>query len=108
MRIGRLMDVLEDWSRWMKADSHRLGYPSKTSYFSSGGESTSDVFEDMLGECDNNNIKILNACIDSLGKEQKEAVYYRWLKGNKPMYYEKNLDLAMDNLLTTAGRRIYA
>ena len=108
MRIGRLIIILEDWSKWMKKDSNRLGYPNKTSYLSSGGESTSDVFEKMLNEADNNNVKIVNACIDSLPKEQKKAIYYKWLKGNKPIFYERNLDLAMDNLLTIVGRRIFA
>ena len=102
------MVILEDWSLWMKTDSHRLGYPNKVSYLSSGGESTSDVFEHMVDESDKNNVKIINACIDSLPKTQKEAVYYRWLKGNKPVFYERDLDLAMDNLLTIVGRRIYA
>jgi len=108
LRIERLMVILEDWSRWMKKDSHRLGYPNKVSYLSSGGESTSDVFEEMLGEADDNNVKIVNACIDSLPIEQKKAIYYRWLKGNKPIFYERNLDLATDNLLTIVGRRIFA
>lgn len=108
MRIERLMVILEDWSRWMKKDSHRLGYPNKVSYLSSGGESTSDVFEHMVDESDKNNVKIVNACIDSLPIEQKKAIYYRWLKGNKPIFYERNLDLATDNLLTIVGRRIFA
>ena len=108
MRIERLMVILEDWSRWMKKDSHRLGYPNKVSYLSSGGESTSDVFEHMVDESDKNNVKIVNACIDSLPIEQKKAIYYRWLKGNKPIFYERNLDLAIDNLLTIVGRRIFA
>tara|TARA_R110000737_G_scaffold319545_1_gene330804 strand:- start:970 stop:1296 length:327 start_codon:yes stop_codon:yes gene_type:complete len=108
LRIGRLMVILEDWSRWMKTDSHRLGYPNKVSYLSSGGESTVDVFEHMIDKADKENIKIINACIDSLPKEQKKAIYYRWLKGNKPIFYERDLGLAMDNLLTIVGRRIYA
>ena len=108
MELGRLVTILEDWSRWMKTDSHRLGYPNKVSYLSSGGESTSDVFEEMLGEADNNNVKIVNACIDSLSIDQKKAIYYKWLGGNKPMFYERHLDLAMDNLLAIVGRRIYA
>jgi hypothetical protein len=70
------MVILEDWSRWMKKDSHRLGYPNKVSYLSSGGESTSDVFEHMVDESDKNNVKIVNACIDSLPIEQKKAIYY--------------------------------
>ena len=57
----------------MKTDSHRLGYPNKVSYLSSGGESTVDVFEHMIDKADKENIKIINACIDSLPKEQKKS-----------------------------------
>jgi len=108
VRISRLMNILDDWSRWMKVDKHGLGYPSSTSYFSTGGESTSEVFEDMVSKTDMNNIKIVDAVIDGLNKNQKSAIYYRFLGGKKPMFYEKNLDLALDNLLTITGKRIYA
>ena len=60
MRIARLMNILEDWAMWMKKDSHRLGYPSKTSYFSTGGESTAEVFEDMVSKSDMENVKIVD------------------------------------------------
>lgn len=102
------MSILEDWSRWMKVDKHNLGYPSGTSYFSSGGESTAEVFEDMVSKTDIENIRIVDAVIDGLEKNQKLAIYYRFLGGKKPMFYEKNLDMAMDNLLTITGKRIYA
>ena len=102
------MTILEDWSRWMKVDKHGLGYPTSTSYFTSGGESTAEVFEDMVSKTDMNNIKIVDAVIDGLNKSQKSAIYFRFLGGKKPMFYEKNLDLAMDNLLTIVGQRIYA
>jgi hypothetical protein len=108
MRIARLMDILDDWARWMKQDSHKLGYPSKTSYFSTGGESTSEVFEDMVSKSDMENIKIVDAVIDGLSNPQKIAINYRFLGGKKPMYYERDLGLAIDNLLTIVGRRIYA
>ena len=108
MRISRLMSILEDWSRWMKFDNHKLGYPSSTSYFSSGGESTAEVFEDMVSKTDMENIRIVDAVIDGLKQDQKSAVYYRFLGGKKPMFYERNLDLAFDNLLTITGKRIYA
>jgi len=107
MRIERLMVLLEDWSVWMKKDNHRLGYPSKVSYMTVGSYSA-HAFDDMLDVADNNNMKTLNAIIHSLDKEQRDAVYARWLGSNKPLYYELKLDLAMDNLLTIAGRRIYA
>ena len=102
------MNILDDWSRWMKSDNHKLGFPTKSSYFSTGGESTSEVFEDMVSKTDMNNIKIVDAVIDGLDKNQKSAIYYRFLGGKKPMFYEKNLDLAFDNLLTVTSKRIYA
>ena len=108
MKIERLMVILEDWADYMKQDNHKLGYPSKVSYMSTGGESTSDVFEEMVGKTDSENVKVLNACIHSLDKGQREAIYARWLGSKPPMYYELKLGLAMDNLLTMAGRRIYA
>jgi len=108
VRISRLMTILDDWSRWMKVDKHGLGYPSSTSYFFTGGESTAEVFEDMVSKTDMNNIKIVDAVIDGLEKSQKSAIYYRFLGGKKPLFYEKNLDLAFDNLLIITGKRIYA
>ena len=107
MRIERLMVLLEDWSEFMKHDNNRLGYPSKALGMASGGES-SEAFDDMITDADNKNVITLNAIIHSLPKEQREAIYARWLKSKKPVYYELKLDLAMDNLLTMASRRIYA
>jgi len=89
----------------MKVDSHKLGYPNKVSYLSTGGSST-DVFEEMIEIADNNNIKIIDAIIDSLPKLQKQSIFARFLKEKKPIMYEKNLELAMDNLLTMAAQRI--
>jgi len=108
MRIERLMVLLEDWSLWMKHDSHKLGYPSKSLGVSGGHDSSHDAFEFMVDESDKKNIITINAIINSLPQEQREAVYARWLKSKKPVYYELKLDLAMDNLLTIASRRIYA
>ena len=54
------------------------------------------------------NVKIVDSIIDDLPKQQKQAINYRFLGGNKPMYYERDLELAIDNLLTISGRKIYA
>ncbi len=48
MHIDRLKQILDDWARWMHAPSTKLGYPSKSLGMISGGESTSDAFEDMV------------------------------------------------------------
>ena len=102
------MSLLEDWSDWMKYDSHRLGYPSKSLGIVGGGASSHESFEIMVDEADKKNIVTLNAIINSLEKEQRESVYARYLGSKKPMYYELKLGFAMDNLLTIASRRIYA
>ena len=108
MKISRLIGILEDWSSWMKKDNHRLGYPNKTSYFSTGGESTSEVFNDMVSQSDSENVKIINSIIDDLPNPQKVCIYYEYLGGLKPLFYERNINLAMDNLLTLSSAKIYA
>ena len=80
--MERLLSILEDWARWMKSDSHKLGYPSKSIGMSSGGESTSEVFEEMCSSQD--------------------------LGAKPPLAYPWQLDMAYDNLLNIAGRRINA
>lgn len=106
MQLGRLLCILDDWARWMKKDSHRLGFPTKSSFLSSGGESSNDAFEVMIEKADKNNVITINAVVHSLPKAQRQAIYARYLKDKKPMYYEKHLELALDNLLTMASRRI--
>jgi hypothetical protein len=108
MEINRLLVILDDWAKWMKFDNHRLGYPSKSSFLTSGGESSHDAFKHMIEEADKENVKTMNAIINSLEPEQRKAVYARYLKEKKPMYYEVKLNLAMDNMLTMASKRIYA
>ena len=54
------------------------------------------------------NIKTVDSIIDDLPIKQKQAINYRFLGGNKPIYYERDLELAIDNLLTIASRKIYA
>lgn len=107
MRISRLETIIEDWVKWHKVDNHKLGYPSKVSYFSSGGYS-SNAFEEMVDVADNQNVKTLDAIISSLPTQQKQAIYARYLGDKKPMYFEIKLSLAMENLLDIAGRRIEA
>lgn len=107
MTLERLLVILEDWKIWMKSDNHRLGYPSHSLGISTGGES-SNVFEDMVDQSDNKNVQTINAIINSLPKEQRESVYHVWLQSKAPKYWEFKYDLALDNLLTLASKRIFA
>ena len=109
LSMDRLLCICEDWALYMKLnDSHKLGYPKKSIGMSSGGESTADAFEDMVSAQDLMNVHTIDSIIDSLPKEQQEAIYTRFLKTRKPFAYEFKLQLAMDNLMVIGGRRINA
>ena len=106
--MERLLSILEDWSLWMKSDNHRLGYPSKSIGMSSGGESTSDAFEEMCSAQDMSNVRTIHAIIHSLEKRQQDAIYTRYLNAKPKIAHHWHLEMAYDNLLTIAERRINA
>lgn len=108
MNIDRLLELLTLWKYYMLNDKNTLGYPSRSIGLSSGGESSYNAFDEMYETSENQNVKIIDAVIDSLDKEQRKAIYARYLGTKKPEYYELKLEMAIDNLLTIAGRRIYA
>ena len=106
MEMNRLLELLDKWKLYMRSDNHKLGYPSKSIGMSSGGASGS--FDDMYDEVEDDNVRTVDAVIHSLPKDQQQAVYARYLKTKKPLYYELKLEMAIDNLLTIVGRRIGA
>ena len=106
MQINRLLELLDKWKLFMRSDNHKLGYPSKSLGMSSGGESSYDAFDEMYEDVESDNIRTVDAVIHSLPKDQKDAIYARYLNTIKPLYYEIKLKLAIDNLLTIVGRRI--
>jgi hypothetical protein len=106
--MERLLSILEDWSLWMKHDTHKLGYPSKSIGMSSGGESTSEVFEEMCSAQDMSNVRTIHAIIHSLEQGQQDAIYAKYLGAKPPLAFFWQLDMAYDNLLTIAERRINA
>ena len=106
--MERLLSILEDWALWMKSDNHKLGYPSKSIGMSSGGESTSDSFANMCSAQDMSNLRTIDAIIHSLEKTQQDAIYAKYLEAKPPIAFYWHLEMAYDNLLTMAGRRINA
>ena len=106
--MERLLSILEDWSLWMKHDTHKLGYPSKSIGMSSGGESTSEVFEEMCSAQDMSNVRTIHAIVHSLEQGQQDAIYAKYLGAKPPLAFYWQLDMAYDNLLTIAERRINA
>ena len=105
MTTDRLMQVLDDWARWMKRPSNKLGYPSKSAFLNSGGESTANAFEEMLSQGDLKNVLKIDALISSLPKAQSQAVNARYLGSNQPNNYAHELEMAIDNLLVWADKR---
>ena len=106
--MERLLSILDDWALWMKSDNHKLGYPSKSIGMSSGGESTRESFAEMCSAQDMSNIRTIDAIIHSLPKEQQDAIYAKYLGAKPPLAFYWQLDMAYDNLLTIAERRINA
>ena len=106
--MERLLSITEDWARWMKSDNHKLGYPSKSIGMSSGGESTSDAFEEMCSAQDMSNVRTIHAIVHSLEQGQQDAIYAKYLGAKPPLAFYWQLDMAYDNLLVIAGRRINA
>jgi hypothetical protein len=108
LSVDRLLQIIEDWSIWMKKPTHKLGFPSKSLVMMSGGASTSDSFDELMLAQDVNNIKIIDTVIHGLPRDQHEAIFHRYLSCKKPFAYEYKLEMAIDNLLTIASRKIDA
>jgi|688.fasta_scaffold47565_12 hypothetical protein len=105
---NRLLEILDGWAQWMKKPTHRLGFPSRSLVMSSGGASTEDSFNELILTQDQDNIRIIDTLIHNLPPEQQDALYHKYLSSKKPFAYEYKLELAIDNLLTIASRKINA
>jgi hypothetical protein len=103
MHYDLFLDYMGMWSRWMKSEDHKLGYPQR-SIGMSGSSSTS--FDDMIEEADSEIIRTINSCMDSLNPEEVNAIWARYLGTKRPMYYELKLQVALDKLLDMVSSRI--
>lgn len=109
MSLDELKYLLNLWVRYMrndKADIAELGYPKKSAFLATGGESAHDAFEEMFNASELQKVETLHAVIHSLEAEQRKAVYHFHLKCNAPEYAAMKYQLAIDNLLTIVGRRL--
>jgi len=104
MHIDRLLNMLDDWKKWMVVDDHKLGFPTKSSGLYSGGAYTS--LSDMCEIQDLNNVRTLHAVIISLPKEEQDAIFHKYLHTKKPYAYEFKLELAMKAILLLISQRI--
>lgn len=106
MTEQRLAWLLGNWADYMKQDTHRLGYPSKSVMLASGGGSCDDEFEIMCEEVDIKCAQSLDSIIDSITKPQRTAVNHIWLKVEYH-YPTQDLDLAeaYDNITRLCIKR---
>jgi len=101
-----LMYLLKLWSKWMHFDDNGLGYPKKSLGMSTGGASTDDSFEEMFEAAELKKIQTIDAIISSLKKEERDAVYARFLGSKKPHYYEMKLQMAFHSIMNQAKKRL--
>ena len=80
MEQNRLEWHLENWSDWMRRDTNKLGYPSKSLMIASGGSSGADEFEIMCDDADTNAATTIDSIIDSISAPQRTAINHQWLK----------------------------
>ena len=103
MHYDLFLDYMDMWSRWMKSEDHKLGYPQK-SIGMSGSSSTS--FDDMVEEADSEIIRTINSCMDALKPTEVDAIWARYLNTKKPMYYEIKLQNGLEKLKEMVENRI--
>lgn len=104
MHKDLFLDYMSMWSRWMQSSDHKLGFPQR-SVGVSGASSTN--FDDMIEEADSEVIRTINSCMDSLNPEEVNAIWARYLKTKKPMYYEIKLQTGLEKLQDLVEKRIH-
>ena len=93
MDEAKVIYYLEVWRDWMKLrDNHKLGYPTKSAGFMTGGIHS---VEDWEEECDFEAARKVHAAIKDIGKEVpmcSEAIHARLL-GDKSMLNPMAVDM---------------
>jgi hypothetical protein len=103
MNKDLFLEYMDMWARWMRSEDNKLGFPRKSLGINM---SSSTSFDDMLDEADNQIIQVINSSMDSLSSIEIDAIWARYLKTKKPMYYEVKLDLALEKLMDIVESRI--
>lgn len=102
MDAGRVVYYLDLWRSYMKQDSHKLGYKSKSTGFNTGGVHS---FEDMADEVDNDSARTVDKVIDDLPTMQKTAIYTIYL-GQKSTMNDMVLEYYYDSALMMLQRKL--
>jgi hypothetical protein len=102
MEEGRVLYYLDLWRDYMQANTHKLGYNSKSTGFVSGGVHS---FDDMVEENDISSARTVDQVIDDLPKLQTEAIHVVWL-GQKSKIVPDMLELLYRNALSKLGAKL--
>lgn len=70
---------LQNWAKWMRAASMRLGYPSKSAGLQCGGISGEDAFDHMCEEADSYAAKASDSSIESLAPREQGVIHHFYL-----------------------------
>lgn len=77
MDEGQVLYYLDIWKDYMQSmGSGKLGYPSKSAGFLSGGIHSVEDLEDSI---DVSTAQIVDKCIDALSPIERTAINVRWL-----------------------------
>lgn len=71
-----LVDLLDDWARWMRSGDDANGYPDKSAGFSSGGLKS---FEDLEDQVDGVKWVTITTIVNDLPELPKRAIFYQFL-----------------------------
>lgn len=106
MDRGRLIYHLENWRDWMKRDSNKLGYPSRSLMLVGDNGYSEETWDDMCEECDSQSARTIDTLIDDLKGPYKVAINHTWLGVEKCWpTHDMDLELAYEVLEIKADRK---
>lgn len=100
MDSGQVLYYLDIWREYMQSmDSHKLGYPSKSAGFMSGGIHSVDDLEDSI---DVETARAVESAVDSLPPMEQDAIYVVFL-GQKSMVNKDIMERAYNTAISKLG-----
>lgn len=101
MDTGQVLYYLDIWRDYMQSmDSNKLGYPSKSAGFMSGGIHSVDDLEDSI---DVETAKAVESAVDSLPPMEQDSIYVVFL-GCKSMIDKSVIERAYNVALSKLSK----
>ena len=103
MDVGKVEYYLDMWSKWMKPKKgYGLGYPSKSMGFGDSGIHSTEDYEESQDAVAG---PAVDACIESLSKIEKTAIYVRWT-GEKTLINPIMIDVHYGSALSKLSTKL--